>query len=31
MTVEERFMSEQFGGAYARYRAQVPALIPFIA
>jgi protein-S-isoprenylcysteine O-methyltransferase Ste14 len=31
MTIEERFMSEQFGNDYARYRSQVPALIPFIA
>jgi len=31
MAVEERFMSDQFGGDYARYREQVPALIPFIA
>ena len=28
--VEERFMSEQFGEAYARYRREVPALIPFV-
>jgi len=27
---EERFMSETFADAYARYRAEVPALIPFI-
>ncbi len=27
---EERFMSETFGQQYARYRAEVPALIPFI-
>ena len=27
---EERFMAEQFGGTYARYRAEVPALIPFL-
>ena len=27
---EERFMSETFGEQYARYRAEVPALIPFI-
>ena len=26
---EERFMSEIFGDEYARYRAEVPALIPF--
>jgi protein-S-isoprenylcysteine O-methyltransferase Ste14 len=30
MRVEERFMAEQFGDAYARYRAEVPALIPFL-
>ena len=30
LTIEERFMSEQFGEAYARYRAEVPALIPFV-
>ncbi|HEX5506928.1 MAG TPA: isoprenylcysteine carboxylmethyltransferase family protein [Pseudolabrys sp.] len=28
--IEERFMSEQFGGTYARYRAQVAALVPFV-
>jgi protein-S-isoprenylcysteine O-methyltransferase Ste14 len=28
--VEERLMAEQFGDAYARYRAEVPALIPFL-
>ncbi len=27
---EERLMSETFGEQYARYRAEVPALIPFI-
>ncbi|HMK70982.1 MAG TPA: isoprenylcysteine carboxylmethyltransferase family protein [Xanthobacteraceae bacterium] len=27
---EERFMSETFGEQYARYRAEVPALIPLI-
>ena len=27
---EERFMGEIFGERYARYRAEVPALIPFI-
>jgi protein-S-isoprenylcysteine O-methyltransferase Ste14 len=27
---EERFMRETFAGEYARYRAEVPALIPFI-
>jgi protein-S-isoprenylcysteine O-methyltransferase Ste14 len=30
LSIEERFMSEQFGEAYARYRAEVPALIPFV-
>ena len=30
VAIEERFMSEQFGDAYARYRAEVPALIPFV-
>jgi len=30
LTIEERFMSEQFGEAYARYREQVPALLPFL-
>lgn len=30
LMVEERFMTQQFGDAYARYRAEVPALIPFI-
>jgi len=30
MRVEERFMAEQFGDVYARYRAEVPALIPFL-
>jgi protein-S-isoprenylcysteine O-methyltransferase Ste14 len=30
LMIEERFMSEQFGDAYARYRAEVPALIPFV-
>jgi len=28
--VEEKFMRQQFGEAYARYRAEVPALIPFV-
>jgi protein-S-isoprenylcysteine O-methyltransferase Ste14 len=30
MRVEERFMAEQFGKAYARNRAEVPALITFV-
>ena len=30
LTIEERFMAEQFGKAYARYQAEVPALIPFV-
>jgi protein-S-isoprenylcysteine O-methyltransferase Ste14 len=30
LTIEERFMTEQFGEAYAHYRAEVPALIPFL-
>jgi protein-S-isoprenylcysteine O-methyltransferase Ste14 len=29
LTVEERFLTIQFGDAYARYRAEVPALIPW--
>ena len=28
--IEERFMGESFPNEYARYRAEVPALIPFI-
>jgi len=28
--VEERFMLEAFGGEYARYRREVPALLPWI-
>ena len=31
LTIEERFMAEQFGEAYARYRAEVAMLIPYIA
>lgn len=30
LRMEERFMSETFGAQYARYRAEVPALIPFL-
>jgi len=30
LTIEERFMTEQFGEAYVHYRAEVPALIPFL-
>jgi protein-S-isoprenylcysteine O-methyltransferase Ste14 len=30
ISVEERFMREQFGDAYARYRARVKALVPFV-
>jgi protein-S-isoprenylcysteine O-methyltransferase Ste14 len=30
LTVEERFMTEQFGEVYAHYRAEVSALIPFL-
>ncbi len=30
LKLEERFMTETFGEAYARYRAEVPALIPFV-
>jgi protein-S-isoprenylcysteine O-methyltransferase Ste14 len=30
LRIEEDFMSETFGEQYARYRAEVPALIPFI-
>ena len=30
IVIEERFMSAEFGEAYARYRAEVPALIPFL-
>jgi protein-S-isoprenylcysteine O-methyltransferase Ste14 len=29
LTIEERFLTTQFGDAYARYRAEVPALIPW--
>jgi protein-S-isoprenylcysteine O-methyltransferase Ste14 len=30
LRIEERFMGESFPDEYARYRAEVPALIPFI-
>jgi protein-S-isoprenylcysteine O-methyltransferase Ste14 len=30
LRVEEAFMCEQFGAAYARYRREVKALIPFV-
>ena len=30
LRVEERFMGESFPNEYARYRAEVPALIPFV-
>jgi protein-S-isoprenylcysteine O-methyltransferase Ste14 len=30
LKAEERFMSETFGEQYARYRAEVPALVPFV-
>lgn len=29
IAIEERFLTAQFGEAYARYRAEVPALIPW--
>lgn len=29
ITIEERFLTTQFGDAYARYRAEVPALFPW--
>lgn len=29
IAIEEQFMTAQFGEAYARYRAEVPALIPW--
>ncbi len=30
IAIEERFLTAQFGDAYARYRAEVPALIPWL-
>ena len=30
LRIEERFMAQQFGEAYARYRAQVAMLVPFV-
>lgn len=30
LKIEERYMTEQFGDAYARYRAQVAMLVPFV-
>ena len=30
LKLEERWLGETFGEAYARYRAEVPALIPFL-
>jgi protein-S-isoprenylcysteine O-methyltransferase Ste14 len=29
IAIEERFLTAQFGDAYARYRAEVPALVPW--
>jgi protein-S-isoprenylcysteine O-methyltransferase Ste14 len=31
LQLEERWMGEQFGAAYARYRERVPAIVPFLA
>jgi protein-S-isoprenylcysteine O-methyltransferase Ste14 len=28
IAIEERFLAGQFGAAYARYRDEVPALVP---
>lgn len=30
LKIEERFMAQEFGEAYARYRAQVAMLVPFV-
>ena len=30
IVIEERFMQAEFGEAYEHYRAEVPALIPFV-
>jgi protein-S-isoprenylcysteine O-methyltransferase Ste14 len=30
LTIEERFMSQQFGDNYAQYRAEVAAIIPYV-
>ncbi len=30
LTIEERFMADAFGDDYARYRAEVKALVPFV-
>nr|HET7859986.1 isoprenylcysteine carboxylmethyltransferase family protein [Caldimonas sp.] len=30
LRLEERWMAEQFGDAYERYRGRVPALVPFV-
>ena len=30
LRIEERFMTEQFGEAYAQYRTEVPALVPYL-
>jgi protein-S-isoprenylcysteine O-methyltransferase Ste14 len=30
LTIEERLMADEFGEAYARYRGEVAALIPFL-
>lgn len=30
LTIEEKFMAEAFGEQYARYRAEVAALVPFV-